>query len=324
MTMNANSNSISQSQAYSNSTRTIIGVPPKKKVNNKDNFYINPNPASADPKKKEAGDTQSQIQTPSLKGNNPSISIHTTPDKKCKVKELDKDFDASITGTVNINTNTNTGPAKSSSSSSLTHTQENNALTGGEKSAFSSSNHSIPKKNYYFNNTQGSSSSSGNRTPTNTRKNYHGLGRPSNPTDNNKQIQYVYSPVYYKKNEINSFNYSSQNYPFMIPQMNPQMNHPYMNLNYADPNQNYFYPLNYQYVNPLFNDIGQETKPPTCVLTKIIDNFSPFPFNFKLHNDIVEYSNTVIKALSELKEIKSFIVNWISDNIKSFISSKFI
>jgi hypothetical protein len=53
------------------------------------------------------------------------------------------------------------------------------------------------------------------------------------------------------------------------------------------------------------------------ILNKIECEIYPFIFYYRLHNDILEYSNSVTQTISSLKEIKLSIIKYIEKNIKN-------
>ena len=51
-------------------------------------------------------------------------------------------------------------------------------------------------------------------------------------------------------------------------------------------------------------------------LTKIYEDIHPFIFHYKLHNDILDYSNSVIEVVEFMKDIKTYIINDLESLIK--------
>ena len=148
--------------------------------------------------------------------------------------------------------------------------------------------------------------------------NYSNNNHSNHINHNNKLYFNKHNMKNHEISPINGYNNKNPNNPFPMmihQQFNQSNNNQY--LNYNDQNLNYMYPhLNYPYTG---NQVFRENFNLDYNFGKILENFSPFPYSFKLHNDIVEYSSNVSAILNELKDIKTFIIKFITDQIKNLI-----
>jgi len=192
----------------------------------------------------------------------------------------------------------------------------------------------IEKSNFFFSSSNnlyekvfGTGGNTTNSTPTNIsqqRTNFIRKSYTNNNTAKFEKQEFSNKQIYFNNNEnkvISPINYNNKNNPFplmMPPQFNQINNNNQQFLNFNDQNLNYMYPhLNYPYTG---NQVFRDNFNLDYNFGKIVENFSPFPYTFKLHNDIVEYSNNVTSVINELKDIKNFVVNFITDQIKNLIS----
>ncbi len=155
--------------------------------------------------------------------------------------------------------------------------------------------------------------SSNNSTPKAQTNNI--LRKSFTNSSNIENKQYGYSQMYYKNSEIKPMNYNNKPFPVMMPSQLYQNNGQF--LNYNDQSLNYMFPyLNYPYTG---NQVFIDNFNLDYNFEKIEENFNPFPYTYKLHNDIVEYSSDVTTNMNDLKKIKTFIIKFISDQIKTII-----
>jgi DNA polymerase sigma len=58
----------------------------------------------------------------------------------------------------------------------------------------------------------------------------------------------------------------------------------------------------------------------TNIMSKIEGDIYPFIFHYRIHNDILEYSNSVTQVINYLKDIKLYIIKYLEKSIKKALS----
>ena len=125
------------------------------------------------------------------------------------------------------------------------------------------------------------------------------------------------NPISYN---INSMNYNLYNNDI---QNNIGMNQNISNKSSSIPNIDYncYYMYNNNY-NHNVNLNAEKISPSPQPLHKIDKNIYPFTFHFKLHNDILNYTEKVQKIVNKLKEIKISIISKLEKIIKNSFKGK--
>jgi predicted nucleotidyltransferase len=127
----------------------------------------------------------------------------------------------------------------------------------------------------------------------------------------------VYNNYYIINSNVNINNVgngNTNNYDKDTPENGNNTNNPTVNpsMYYGDLHQPY--PFYYNSFNnkdsSSFKDFNYD------ILAKIDEDIYPFIFHYKIHNDILDYSNTVNETHDNLKEVKLYIINYIENIIK--------
>ena len=72
------------------------------------------------------------------------------------------------------------------------------------------------------------------------------------------------------------------------------------------------------------SQISQNPNNNPNILNKIGNEIYPFIFHYRLHNDILDYSSRVTQAISYLKDIKLYIINFLEKKIKESLQENFM
>ncbi len=67
---------------------------------------------------------------------------------------------------------------------------------------------------------------------------------------------------------------------------------------------------------------NQDIDPDNLLLNKIEGDIYPFTFYYRIHNDIIDYSTLVSKAINTLKSVKMYVIKLLENNIKQIMGEE--
>jgi predicted nucleotidyltransferase len=282
---------------------------------------------SAELKRSDTMEDVDKKKKKKVKPNKFPINNFKVEPKKPKPVELKKSVSEQFTGKNDIEVINTTNFKVSNTNSFKKPQQFEDYFVESEDSYFGKSNKRSGKDNSYYNYNNGYGNNnyySKKNKFSNNSNNYYGNGANHQPQANNKfggdtmANTKLSGRMYYGRNDYFYHDEPKVFNNYYIINSNVNIN----NVQNSEENEidgNMMCNNDLHQPHPFYYSNFKESKCESInydILSKIDEDIYPFIFHYKIHNDILDYSNTVNETHEYLKEVKIYIVNYIETIIK--------